>query len=62
MNLFTEENIEVINQLSKSYPNNMELGSMVRTLFRMDTFVMSIPNDSDLGKIIREKIEINLVK
>jgi len=58
----TEENIEVINQLSKSYPNNMELGSMVRTLFRMDTFVMSIPNDSDLGKIIREKIEINLVK
>jgi hypothetical protein len=51
-----KENIEILLEFSKSYPNDRDLGSQVRSSFRNDSFVMSLPNDSTLGKVIREKI------
>jgi hypothetical protein len=54
MNLF--KNIHILKQLTKSYPNDEDLGKIVRKSFPIDEFVKSIPNDRTLGTEIRKKI------
>jgi hypothetical protein len=56
--LFSNENLEILQNLSKSYPNDFDLGKQVRKLFITDTFVKSLGNDQDLGKEIRKTIRI----
>jgi hypothetical protein len=56
--LFSNENLKILQKLSKSYPNDFDLGKEVRNLFRYDTFVKSLGNDQDLGKEIRKTIRI----
>lgn len=54
---FISENIEVITKLVKEFPNNMELGNNLRRLFRDNEFIISNPNDQDLGKEVRKIIK-----
>ena len=54
MNLF--KNIHILKQLTKSYPNDEDLGKIVRKSFPIDEFVKSIPNHRTLGTEIRKKI------
>ena len=56
--LFSNENLEILKSLSKSCPNDFDLGKEIRNLFRSDTFVKSLGNDQDLGKEIRKTIRI----
>jgi len=56
--LFSNENLKILKNLAKSYPNDFDLGKQVRVLFITDTFVKSLGNDQDLGKEIRKTIRI----
>jgi len=56
--LFSKENLNILKQLSNSYPNDFDLGEQVRKLFRNDSFVISLGNDEDLGGEIRKSIRI----
>jgi hypothetical protein len=58
-NLVNESNLIILKSLCKKYKNNFELGEQVRKLFRSDSFVLSLPNDQELGDEIR-KIVISL--
>lgn len=60
-NLFSKENFEILKGLTKSYPNDFELGGKVRNLFRNDSFVISLGNDKELGAEIRKSV-INFSK
>ncbi len=53
-NIFSEENLPVLQALQKNIPNNMELGKQIRKSFRDFTFVMAFPNDLDLGREVRK--------
>lgn len=55
-NFFTEERVAILKELNDKYPNGMEFGYQVRVLFRMDQFILSIPNDLELSREIRKKI------
>ena len=57
MTSFLEENLEEIKKLEASYPNNMEFGNSLRRLYRDDEFIISMPNDQDLGKEVRKLIK-----
>ena len=58
MNLF--KNTHILKQFAKSYPNDEDLGNIVRKSFPIDEFVKSIPNDRTLGTEIRKiLIQIN---
>ncbi len=52
--LFTKQNLEIISQLQKSFPNDFEFGKEIRMRFRDNSYVRSIHNDQDLGKEIRK--------
>lgn len=54
---FINENIEILTKLEKEFPNNMELGNNLRKLFRDNEFIISNPNDQDLGKEVRKIIK-----
>ena len=57
MTSFLEENLEGIKKLEASYPNNMEFGNNLRRLYSNDEFIISMPNDQDLGKEVRKLIK-----
>jgi len=57
MTSFLEENLEEIKKLEVFYPNNMEFGNNLRRLYMNDKFIISIPNDQDLGKEVRNLIK-----
>ena len=57
MTSFLEENLENIKKLEVSYPNNMEFGNNLRRLYSNDEFIISMPNDQDLGKEVRKLIK-----
>lgn len=61
LQIFNEENLLVLNSLSKNYPNDADLGNKVRDLYRNDNLVKYLPNDCELGLEIR-KFLINLSK
>lgn len=52
----TESEIEKIIALGKEFPNNQDLGRKYRSLFRMEEFARSRPNDFDLGAALRKII------
>lgn len=54
--LFSKENIKLLQSISKSCPNDYDLGKKVRNSFFNDTFVKSIPNNSTLGVEVRKFI------
>jgi hypothetical protein len=54
---FIDENIDTLTKLEKEFPNNMELGNNLRRLFRDNEFIISNPNDQDLGKEVRKIIQ-----
>ena len=54
---FIDENIDTLTKLEKEFPNNMELGNNLRRLFRDNEFIISNPNDQDLGKEVRRIIK-----
>lgn len=54
MEIFKEENSIVIKSMIRQYPNDVDLGTKIRQLFRNDKFVTKIPNDRELGTQIRK--------
>ena len=54
---FTKEQIDILKELEKKYPNDMEFGSTIRYKFMDEDFTRAIPNDMDLGKRIRKIVE-----
>ena len=54
---FIKENIEILTQLEKQFPNNMEFGNVMRTKFMDEEFVKNLPNDQDFGKEVRRIIK-----
>ena len=54
--LFTESNMETLKGLVKQYPNDMELGKVVRETFSDVNLNKFIPNNQDLGEEVRKKI------
>lgn len=54
MEIFKEENSIVIKSMIRQYPNDGDLGTKIRQLFRNDKFVTKIPNDRELGTQIRK--------
>jgi hypothetical protein len=57
MLLFTKQNLEILVQLQKSFPNDFELGKEVRKRFKDNSYVRSLGNDQDLGREIRKVIK-----
>ena len=51
--MITSEQLEIISELERKFPNNMDLGKEARILYRDNDFVRSYPNDMDLGKELR---------
>ena len=54
---FINENIEVLTQLEKEFPNNMEFGNAMRSRFMDEEFTRSFPNDQEFGKEVRKIIK-----
>lgn len=54
---FINENIEILTQLEKKFPNNMEFGDSIRRRFMDEEFTRKFPNDQDLGKEVRKIIK-----
>ena len=54
---FIDENIEVLTQLEKEFPNNMEFGNAMRSRFMDEEFARSLPNDQEFGKEVRKIIK-----
>jgi hypothetical protein len=54
---FINENIEVLTQLEKEFPNNMEFGNDIRSRFMDEEFVRSLPNDQEFGREVRKIIK-----
>ena len=54
---FINENIEVLTQLEKEFPNNMEFGNAMRSRFMDEEFARSLPNDQEFGKEVRKIIK-----
>jgi hypothetical protein len=54
---FINENIEVLTQLEKEFPNNMEFGNAMRIKFMDEEFARSLPNDQEFGKEVRKIIK-----
>jgi hypothetical protein len=54
---FINENIEVLTQLEKDFPNNMEFGNSIRRIFMNEDFTRKFPNDQELGKEVRKIIK-----
>ena len=55
--MLTKSDIEKAIELGKQFPNNQDLGENFRSLYRMNEFVLAIPNDFDLGNELRKIIE-----
>jgi hypothetical protein len=54
--MLTKLDIEKAIELGKNFPNNQDLGKNFRSIYRMNDFVLSIPNDFDLGNELRKII------
>jgi hypothetical protein len=54
---FTKDQIDILKELEKRYPNDMEYGSHIRYKYMDEDFARAIPNDMDLGKKIRKIVE-----
>jgi hypothetical protein len=52
--MFTKEQIDILKQLQKKYPNDMEYGASIRSKFIDESFTRAIPNDMELGKEFRK--------
>jgi hypothetical protein len=46
--MLTKSDIEKAVELGKKFPNNQDLGKKFRSVYKMNEFVLSIPNDFDL--------------
>jgi len=53
----TKEQIDILIELEKKYPNDMEYGSHIRYKYMDENFTRAIPNDMELGKKIRKIVE-----
>ena len=54
---FINENIEILTQLEKQLPNNMEFGNAMRSRFMDEEFARNFPNDQEFGKEVRKIIK-----
>ena len=54
---FVNTNNEVLVQMEKQFPNDMEFGKNIRDQFGDSTFKLNLPNDQELGKSIRKIIK-----
>ena len=54
---FIDENIKILTQLEKEFPNNMEFGNSIRRRFMDEEFTRKFPNDQELGKEVRKIIK-----
>jgi hypothetical protein len=54
--MLTKSDIEKAVELGKKFPNNQDLGKKFRSVYKMNEFVLSIPNDFDLGNELRKII------
>ena len=54
--LFSSDNIELLKQISKSFPNDYDFGLQIRKSFPKDTIVINLPNDGVLGKEVRKNL------
>ena len=57
MLLFTKQNLDILAQLQKSFPNDFEFGKEVRKRFKDNSYVKSLGNDQDLGKELRKIVK-----
>jgi len=62
MNMEKLNEIEIVANLAKQFPNNQDLGKEYRktTLSykgKLDEFCLKYPNDFDLGTFLRKKIK-----
>lgn len=48
-----EENIKKLKEFAEKYPNDYDLGLIVRENYRSEELVRKLPNDQLLGKEIR---------
>jgi hypothetical protein len=55
--IFTIEDIQLLKELSKVYPNDFDLGGKVRSLYRDSDVSKDFNNDADLGNQIRKMIK-----
>ena len=53
----TKEQVDILKELEKKYPNDMEYGSYIRYKYMDEEFTRAIPNDMELGKKIRKIVE-----
>ena len=51
---FNGDEFTKIEELSKEFPNDQDLGKSVRSIMKSHDFVLGYPNDQDLGKKIRK--------
>jgi len=54
--MLTKLDIEKAIELGKNFPNNQDLGKNFRSMYRTNEFVLSLPNDFDLGNELRKII------
>jgi hypothetical protein len=54
--IFDTNQITKIVELGRKFPNDGDLGNSVRSLMRLNEFVLEYPNDFDLGKELRKII------
>jgi hypothetical protein len=54
--MITKEQLKNIKEMTVLYPNDMDLGKVVRSVMNDNSFIRSIPNDIDLGKTLRKII------
>jgi len=55
-NIFSSDNIELLNQISKSFPNDFDFGRQIRKSFPKDIIVISLSNDGVLGNEVRKNL------
>jgi hypothetical protein len=54
--MLTKSDIEKVIELGRKFPNDQDLGKNFRSSYRMNDFVLSLPNDFDLGIELRKII------
>lgn len=54
---FNKEQINILKDLEKKYPNDMEYGSSIRLKYIDEDFTKTMPNDMVLGEEVRKKIK-----
>ncbi len=60
--IFNEQDLVIVSELCKKYPNDMELGNNLRKEFSDYKFEKSLGNNQDLGREVRKFIKKILVE